>query len=174
MHQVYYNRSMLLAALLPMLLIVVSSVYLILDGAGVARERFLFGILSDSYFFYPIISIIAITFSQYAAKPLYKLLRKKPALRWGKAGITLANGSRVAWVAIQSIQMQQHKNQCHILIFLDEPLAFIDMQYKYRQVDARQHWKRFQTPVAIYCNELDIDAQILLKALQSLHQKNHL
>lgn len=164
---------MLLTALLPMLLIMVSSVYLILDGADVARERFLFGVLQSPYFFYPIIGIIAITFAQYSSKPLYKLLRKKPALRWGKAGITLANGSRVAWMAIQCIHMQQHKNQTYILIFLDAPLAFIDMQYKYRQVDARQHWKRFQTPVAICCNELDIDAQVLLKTLQSLHQKNH-
>ena len=62
MNQVYYNKSMLLAALLPMLLIVVSSLYLLLDGADAVRKTFLFGVLDSPWLFYPILLTIFLTF----------------------------------------------------------------------------------------------------------------
>ena len=173
MHKVHYNRSMLLAAVLPLLLIMVSCLYLLMDGAAKARQSFLFGVLHSPYFFYPILTVIFIAFAQYATAPMGKLLRKKPALRWGSAGITLANGSRVAWAAITDIQLHQKRHQTHILIFLDHPLAFMDMQCHERHTTAHAHWKRFQTPIAIHCQELDIDAQVLLEALQSQHHQYH-
>lgn len=173
MHKVHYNRSMLLAAVLPLLLIMVSCVYLLIDGAANVREKFLFGVLHSRYFFYPILTVIFLTFAQYATAPMRKLCRKKPALRWGHGGITLDNGSRVAWVAITDIQLHQQRKQTHILIFLDEPLAFLDMQCHERQLCAYQNWKRFQTPIAINCQELAIDAQTLHQVLQSHHHQYH-
>ena len=170
MNQVYYNKSMLLTALLPMLLIVVSTLYLLLDGADAVRKTFLFGVLDSPWLFYPILLTIFLTFVQYSYPSLRKLLRKKPAIRWGAGGVALAKDARVAWAAVEGVELVEHKKNPYILLHIDHPFAFMDMQVGERKTEAKQCYKLFNTPVAIACSELAVDAHDLYLALQSQHQ----
>ena len=170
MNQVYYNKSMLLTALLPMLLIVVSTLYLLLDGADAVRKTFLFGVLDSPWLFYPILLTIFLTFVQYSCPSLRKLLRKKPAIRWGTGGVALAKDARVAWAAVEGVELVEHKKNPYILLHIDHPFAFMDMQVGERKTEAKQCYKLFNTPVAIACAELAVDAHDLYLALQSQHQ----
>ena len=170
MNQVYYNKSMLLTALLPMLLIVVSTLYLLLDGADAVRKTFLFGVLDSPWLFYPILLTIFLTFVQYSYPSLRKLLRKKPAIRWGAGGVALAKDARVAWAAVEGVELVEHKKNPYILLHIDHPFAFMDMQVGERKTEAKQCYKLFNTPVAIACAELAVDAHDLYLALQLQHQ----
>ena len=170
MNQVYYNKSMLLTALLPMLLIVVSTLYLLLDGADAVRKTFLFGVLDSPWLFYPILLTIFLTFVQYSYPSLRKLLRKKPAIRWSAGGVALAKDARVAWAAVEGVELVEHKKNPYILLHIDHPFAFMDMQIGERKTEAKQCYKLFNTPVAIACDELAVDAHDLYLALQSQHQ----
>ena len=171
MNRVYYNKSMLLAALLPMLLIVVSSLYLLLDGADKIRDTFLFGVLNSPWLFYPVLVVIFVTFAEYSWLSLRKVVRKRPAIRWGSGGVALAKDSRVAWAAVERIEYRPHKKNPHILIHIDHPIAFMDMQMGARKAEAKRCFKKFNTPVAIACDELAVDAHDLYLALQSQHQR---
>lgn len=152
--------------MLPMLLIVVSSLYLLLDGADEVRHTFLFGVLQSPWFFYPILVVIFAAFAQYSWLSLRKIIRKKLALRWGKAGMTLPSDTRVAWAAVTHMELLCWQKKTFLLVYLDQPVAFVDMQYGERKNEAKHNCKRFHTPVAINCHELDTDAHVLLDALQ--------
>ena len=90
MNRVYYNKSMLLTALLPMLLIVVSTLYLLLDGADKIRDTFLFGVLDSPWLFYLFLMTLFVTFADYSWLSLRKVVRKKPVIPWGNGGVALA------------------------------------------------------------------------------------
>ena len=111
MNRVYYNKSMLLTALLPMLLIVVSTLYLLLDGADKIRDTFLFGVLDSPWLFYPVLLTLFATFAEYSWLSLRKVVRKKPAIRWGSGGVALAKDARVAWAAVENIELVKHKKK---------------------------------------------------------------
>ena len=170
MSQVYYNKSMLLSALLPMLLIVVSTLYLLLDGADNIRASFLFGVLNSPWLFYPVLATIFLTFATYSWQSLRKVVRKKPAVRWGNGGVALAKDTRVAWAAVEHIELIEHKKNPYILLHIDHPFAFMDMQVGERKMEAKSCYRTFKTPVAIACAELAVNAQDLFLALQSQHQ----
>ena len=170
MNRVYYNKSMLLTALLPMLLIVVSTLYLLLDGADKIRETFLFGVLDSPWLFYPVLLTLFATFAEYSWLSLRKVVRKKPAIRWGSGGVALAKDARVAWAAVENIELVKHKKNPYILLHIDHPIAFMDMQVGERKAEAKRCFKIFGTPVAIACSELAVDAHDLYLALQSQHQ----
>lgn len=152
-----------------MMFIVVCCLYLLLDGADEARKHFLFGALRSAWLFYPVLVVFFLTFAHYSWSALRKVIRKRPAVRWGCAGITLSNNSRIAWAAVVKIDLMRHKCHDYVLIFLDEPVAFIDMQVGERRVEAKRCYQRFQTPVAILCSELKIDAHVLVQLLQQCH-----
>ena len=154
MNRVYYNKSMLLTALLPMLLIVVSTLYLLLDGADKIRATFLFGVLDSPWLFYPVLLTLFATFAEYSWLSLRKVVRKKPAIRWGSGGVALA----------------KDKKNPYILLHIDHPIAFLDMQVGACKAEAKRCFKIFGTPVAIACSELAVDAHDLYLALQSQHQ----
>ena len=170
MNRVYYNKSMLLTALLPMLLIVVSTLYLLLDGADKIRDTFLFGVLDSPWLFYLFLMTLFVTFADYSWLSLRKVVRKKPVIRWGSGGVALAKDSRVAWAAVEKIELIEHKKNPYILLHIDHPMAFMDMQIGERKTEAKQCYKLFNTPVAIACDELAVDAHDLYLALQSQHQ----
>ena len=170
MNRVYYNKSMLLTALLPMLLIVVSTLYLLLDGADKIRDTFLFGVLDSPWLFYPFLMTLFVTFADYSWLSLRKVVRKKPAIRWGSGGVALAKDARVAWAAVENIELVKHKKNPYILLHIDHPIAFMDMQVGERKAEAKRCFKIFGTPVAIACSELAVDAHDLYLALQSQHQ----
>lgn len=169
MNRVHYNKSMLFTAMLPMLFIAVCSLYLLLDGAEQVRESFLFGALDSAWLFYPCLAVVFVIFAEYSRQSLRKVIRKKPALRWGNGGLALANGSRVAWAAVERIDVCHHKKQQFVLLQLDQPMAFIDMQSGPRRAEAQHNFRRLRTPVAILCDELAISAQDLQQQLQSQH-----
>ena len=123
MNRVYYNKSMLLTALLPMLLIVVSTLYLLLDGADKIRDTFLFGVLDSPWLFYPVLLTLFATFAEYSWLSLRKVVRKKPAIRWGSGGVALAKDARVAWAAVENIELVKHKKNPYILLHIDHPIA---------------------------------------------------
>lgn len=58
----------------------------------------------------------------------------------------------------------------YILLHIDHPIAFLDMQVGACKAEAKRCFKIFGTPVAIACSELAVDAHDLYLALQSQHQ----
>lgn len=170
MSQIYYNKSLLIRGLLPVMLIAVCALYVLVDGAEDVRQTFLFGVLDSPWLFYPIMVVIFISFAQYSWLSLRKVVRKKPAIRWGSAGMTLANGSRVAWAAVAAIEPALLPHSNWLLVHIDQPLAFIDMQTGERQSEAKRCFKRHHTPIAINCTELTASAPDLCLLLRQQWQ----